>query len=140
MNNIIQKIIWTIHFCILLFVICIPFVRSPYFLLLHTIFVPFLILHWVTNNNTCVLTTAEKYFRNVETKEDEDDCYTCKLINPMFDFKKNHVDSSTVIYIVTICLWLISSIRLFLKYKSGEISKLSEFFVIKKPTLSIPPI
>lgn len=133
MNNIIQKIIWTIHFSIILCVICIPFIQSPYFLLLHTIFVPFLILHWVTNNNTCVLTTAEKYFRNVKTKEDEEDCYTCKLIYPMFDFKKNNIDSSTFIYVATISLWLISFLRLILKYKSGEISKLSDFFIIKKP-------
>lgn len=132
MNILISNIIWVIHLCIIISVIGIPFIDSPYFLMLHAIFVPFLLLHWVTNNNTCVLTTTEKYFRNVSTKDEEEDCFTCRLINPMFDFKKNHIDSSKAIYITTILLWMISSTRLFIKFRSGEIKKLKDLFAITK--------
>ena len=140
MNNIVSNIIWIIHLCIVIFVLLLPFAKSPYFLLLHTVFVPFLILHWMTNNNTCVLTTAEKYFRDVKTKKEEEDCFTCRLINPMFDFRKNHINQSTFIYVITIGLWLISSGRLFSKYNNGEINNFAELFVIHKPTMSFPPI
>lgn len=130
MNNIISSAIWFVHLCMVILVMAIPFTNSPYFLLLHSVFIPFMILHWVTNNNTCVLTTAEKYFKNVKTKEDEEDCFTCKLIYPIFDFKKNHVDMSKMIYCITIGMWLISVGKIAFKYNSGEFAKLSDLFVI----------
>lgn len=139
-NEIIANVIWVVHLFVIIFVICVPIVDSPYLLLLHTIFIPFLMLHWVTNNNTCVLTTTEKYLRNVKTKEEEEDCYTCKLVNPIFDFKKNHVDASTLIYAVTFGAWLVSVVRLFFKYKHGQIKKVADLFLIKKPSFTFPPI
>lgn len=131
LNDIIVHSIRLVHMCIILFVISIPFTNSPYMLLLHCVFVPFLILHWVTNNNTCVLTTLEKYMRNVKTKDDEKDCFTCRLINPLFDFRKNYDQFSKFIYIITISMWLICMIKLLLKYKSGKIKKLRDLFQIK---------
>lgn len=121
MNNIISSAINLIHLFIVACVIIIPFTNSPYFLLLHTIFVPFLILHWVTNNNTCVLTTTEKFFRDVKTKEDEKECFTCRLINPMFDFTKDYEKFSRITYIITISLWILSTSKLTYKIKTGSI-------------------
>ncbi len=131
-NNIIANIIWFVHACIILFVIGAPITDSPYFLMLHTVFIPFMILHWVTNNDTCVLTTVEKHLKNVKTKEDEEDCFTCRLINPIFNFNKNNKELSKYIYLITIILWLISLVKLLLKYKNGKITKLEDLFVIKQ--------
>ena len=41
-----------------------PFTNSNYILLLHSIITPFLMLHWVLNDNTCSLTLLEKYVRS----------------------------------------------------------------------------
>lgn len=131
LNEIIIKTIQLVHICIILFVLIIPFTNSPYLLLLHGVFIPFMILHWVTNNNTCVLTTAEKYVRRTKTKQDENDCFTCRLINPIFDFRKKHVQFSEFIYIITISMWLVSILKLSLKWKSGEIKNLFDLFQIK---------
>jgi hypothetical protein len=126
MNNIISSAINLFHLLIVLAVIIIPFTNSPYFLLLHSVFVPFLILHWVTNNNTCVLTTTEKFFRGVKTKEEEAECFTCKLINPMFDFTKDYKKFSRMTYIVTIGLWLLSTSKLTYKIKTGSIKNIRD--------------
>jgi len=129
-NKFISESIRIFHILIIIFVVFIPLTNSPYLLLFHTIFVPFLILHWATNNNTCVLTTTEKFFRDVKTKEDEEECFTCQLISPMFDFKKNYEKFSKFIYISTITLWLISFLKLIIKYKNGEIQNIQQLFTI----------
>lgn len=127
-NEILAKFIYMIHIIIILLVIIIPFVPSPYFLMLYAIFIPFLWLHWVSNNDTCVLTTLEKYLRNAKTEEDKKDCITCRLIDPMFGFKKNYEDLSTYIYVITIALWLLSISRLAFKVKTGEIKMWRDLF------------
>ena len=131
MNDIILKIITLLHILFVLFVVGIPFMNSPYFLLLHTIFVPFMVFHWIANDNTCVLTIIEKNVRKkMDKKYDEKDCFTCRLIEPVYDFNKNNISSSTVIYIITGILWSISFGKLVYKYKSGQISNLQDFFII----------
>jgi len=74
----------------------------------------------------------EKRFRNVKTKEDEEDCFTCRLINPIFNFNKNNINISALLYIIVILLWFMSISRLMLKYKNGEIENYKDLFVIKK--------
>ena len=71
MDVLIANLIKIIHISVIIFVILIPITNSPYLLLLHSVFIPFLLLHWVTNDNTCVLTTLEKHFRGIKTKEEE---------------------------------------------------------------------
>jgi len=131
MSNIVANIIWFIHLIFIILVVIVPFSNSPYLLMMHSIFIPFMILHWVTNNDTCVLTTIEKTARDIKKKEDEKDCLTCKLINPVFNFKKDNEKSSKFIYIITITLWLFSITKLGLKYKRNEITKLKDLFEVK---------
>lgn len=87
-----------------------------------------MILHWVSNNNTCVLTTTEKYLRG--GKNDEKDCYTCQLINPIFDVTRNYDRFSKLIYILTIGLWSISTFKLYRKFSLGEIKNLHDLYRI----------
>lgn len=131
MSNIVANIIWVLHLIFIILVVIVPFSNSPYLLMMHSIFIPFMILHWVTNNDTCVLTTIEKVARDIKKKEDENDCLTCKLINPVFNFKKDNEKSSKFIYIITITLWLFSITKLGLKYKRNEITKLKDLFEVK---------
>ncbi|AYV76916.1 MAG: hypothetical protein Barrevirus3_36, partial [Barrevirus sp.] len=112
----------------------IPFTNMNYFLMLHAIFLPFIMLHWVCNDNTCVLTVIEKSLRKKiygeNNKDVEDSCITCKLIEPVYDFRKNYATFSTIIYTITIILWLISVSKLAYKYNVGEISSYEDLFTI----------
>lgn len=131
MNELILKIITLLHTLLVICVVGIPFLNSTYFLLLHSIFVPFLIFHWICNNNTCVLTIVERNLRKKMDKEyDEDDCFTCKLIEPVYDFKKNNVSHTKVIYAITTILWVLSFGKLVYKYKSGQITGFQDLFII----------
>ena len=131
MIDLILKIVSLLHILFVIFVIVAPFSGSNYFLMLHSVFIPFIIIHWICNDNTCVLTIVERYLkRKVYGKIDEDECITCKLIEPVYDFKKNYSQFSTIIYTVTILLWLVTMSSLTYKYKSGQITSYVDLFKI----------
>ena len=131
MKDILLKIITLLHICFVIFVVVTPFVDSNYFLFIHMIFIPFLILHWVCNDNTCVLTIIERKARKeIYGKVDEEDCITCKLIEPVYDFRKNYKPYSIIIYGLTIMLLLMSSGKLYYKYTTGSISSFRDLFII----------
>lgn len=129
MNKIILNIILFIHLSVMLFIIVTPFIDSNYFLLMHCIIVPFIMLHWFLNDNTCILSIMEKKIREHITgkKINKDDCFTSRIINPIYDFKANNEDWAHVLYIVTTGLWLISTSKLYFKYKTGEIRTIYDF-------------
>ena len=133
MRRILLAIFKILHIIFFTFVILGPFTNSNYILLLHSIFIPFLLVHWVFNDNTCAITTVEKIIKKSIKKEKYDkekDCLTCKLIDPVFDFRKNNISRSTFIYTVTIVLWLITIISLKMKIDKGEIAGWMDLFYI----------
>ena len=128
--DILLKLISLLHVIFVLFVILAPFSNSNYLLMLHAIFIPFVMLHWICNDNTCVLTVIERNLRRQISGQEnvDDDCITCKLIEPVYDFRKDYATFSTIIYVIAITLWLISVIRLAYKYKTGEITSYIDLF------------
>ena len=117
-----------IHLIVIIFVLAAPFSNSNYLILLHIIIVPFIMLHWLLNNNTCCLTVVEKYIRQktISTKIKDEDCFTYQLIAPIYDFSKNHEAFSIFIYILTISMWLLSAHNISLKICNGQIKKLED--------------
>lgn len=87
-------------------------------------------IHWVLNDNTCALTLFEKKIREemYGYVPDSQDCFTCRLIEPIYDFKANNHDSSTIIYIITLSLWALSVGKLFYKWKTGDIVSFADLF------------
>lgn len=115
-----------IHLIFLLFIVFAPFSNEPEILFLHASIIPFLWLHWLTNNNTCSLTTLEKFLQKKfggEVKPSE--CFTCSIIEPVYDITKNN-NSNKLIYGATSSLWLLSLYKLNKKYKNGEIPSIKK--------------
>ena len=131
-NDSLLILINIIHFIVIIFVLAAPFSNSNYLILLHIIVVPFIIFHWILNNNTCCLTIAEKYIRGVTTGKsiNREDCFTYQLIAPIYDFSKNHEAFETFIYILTITVWLISVYNISEKYVNKKIKNIEDFFTI----------
>lgn len=131
MNELVLYMIVVLHFVFVLFIILTPFIGNNYFLLLHAIIVPFVMLHWYTNDNNCALTMMEKKIRkNLYGEEpDPNDCFTYNLIAPVYDFKKNNNDMSTMIYIVMFALWGYTLLRLYNNYMDGKLSSLHDLMM-----------
>ena len=91
-NDSILFLISILHLIIILFIIITPFTDSNYLLLIHIIIIPFIVIHWILNDNTCCLTTTENFIRQIsyDSKIDEKDSFSYKLISPVYDFNKNY--------------------------------------------------
>jgi hypothetical protein len=131
-KEILLKIVTILHIIFVLFVIVIPFTSSNYLLFAHAIFVPFLLFHWIINDNTCALTYIERKLRQEISGKDyvDDECITCKLIEPIYDFRKNYETFTVIIYTITIGLWLLSIGKLCYGYKTGTIKSFKDLFVL----------
>ena len=72
-----------IHLIVILIILIIPFSGSNYYLFSYIILVPFIILHWVLNNNSCCLTLMEQRVRERITGEpvDRNETYMHKMYN-----------------------------------------------------------
>jgi len=135
MINIIEeiklKIILICHLIIVLFVVLTPFFNSNYLLFMHSIIVPFIMFHWVTNNDMCALTLMEKEIRKRLNKDSNgDDCFTCKIIEPVYNFKNTNNGKEKFIYGSTIFLWIVSISKLYMKYKNKQINTFHDLFIL----------
>ena len=121
-----------IHLIVILIIIIVPFSGSNYYLLSYIILIPFIMVHWITNNNSCCLTLMEQKIRQKMTGEpiDKNETYMHKIIGPIYDFKKNNNDMSTFIYTATIILWLFACRGLYSNYKNNKINSFRDLFII----------
>jgi hypothetical protein len=118
------RIIQGCHIFVVLFTLIVPFTGITGLLFLHSVAMPLLLSHWISNNNICSLTLIEKKIRKKIHKNEEvaiRECFTCKIIEPIYDFKKNNKSINHILYPVIIVVWVITVSKLFRKYKQGNI-------------------
>ncbi len=133
MDQLLLLLVTLIHFMVVFFVVLTPFFGNNYVLLVHSIIVPFIMLHWVYNDDSCFLTTVELSLKRRMTGKpvDKNDCLTCRIMSPIYNVTTQHKEYSNSIYLITMLLWAISIGKLFMKYKGGEIKGMSDLVVPK---------
>lgn len=131
MNEFCLHLIVLLHILFIIFIILAPFSNIKYLLVMHAITIPFMLLHWITNNNTCALTLIERNVRKqlYGSSYSDSDCFSCRLIEPVYDFANNMGSLNVFFYITTITLWLVSIYNIRQKFLSGEISSFCDLFV-----------
>jgi len=89
-------------------------------------------LHWLLNNNICALTLMEQKLREKINGRpvNKDECFTAKIIEPIYDFKNNYKERAKFIYGITTGLWVLSIYKLIKKYKNGTIKSFYDLLVI----------
>ena len=124
-NDSILLLINVLHIIVIIFVLCAPFSGSNYLLFMHTIIVPFIMLHWVLNNNTCSLTVMEKFVRTQTygVQPEDEECFSYKFIAPIYE---NNQAFSYFTYVATFGLWSISVYNLIDRVNSGQINNLHD--------------
>jgi len=103
------NLIKIIHLLFVLFIVLTPFFGTEMLLTYHFIAVPFLVLHWITNNDTCALTLLESKVRGV----DDNQTFMGNIIKPIYNA---HLTSKHYYWILGL-LFLITVIRLHYTYK-----------------------
>jgi hypothetical protein len=114
---------------LILFILLAPFSGSNYILFINILIVPFILLHWYLNNNTCCLTSLEHYFRkNSYNDNNSNEGFMNELITPVYDFKKNNMDFEKIIYIIAYISFIISAGHLYYNYKNGKLNSFMELY------------
>lgn len=81
-----------------------PFTASEALWRYHAITMPFLYLHWITNDDTCALTLLESKLRGVPSS----DSLFHQVVAPVYNF-----DAGVFVWVVSIGLWIVSMVRFF---------------------------
>ena len=158
MHSFTVNIIKLLHIGFISFILTTPLSNSNYFLLLHSIIVPLLILHWTCNDNTCALTSIERYIRKEQSQSEYIEDFKarylktdCKedneirvLIGPNYDyfsknsqdrffkedFKNNYKKFTILTYGIALSLWGLTMCNLYNKYRKGLITDWRQLFII----------
>lgn len=109
--SILASIIYILHLLLLVYVCVGPFISDKLLLMLYIMAVPFIQLHWVTNNDTCALTVAECALRGIKP----DKSFFHKLVSPVY--KLNEKTESILLWIISFALWLIAVHRYYKLYE-----------------------
>jgi len=118
----IAKLIHALHIALLVFLLIVPFTNNEYLLTLHFIIIPFIVLHWVTNQSVCALTEIEKFLSN---KTDDEDTFFGKLVGPVYKFKTQE-DEEVFLYTLMAALYIMT----FIKLQSTGFSQLRRDFSV----------
>ncbi len=89
-----------IHALVLAWAIISPFSKWKYLRLTYVIFAPFLMLHWLLNNDTCALTALECTLRGLD---DCSDTFIHKVVSPIY--KISDSTARTVAWTFTTVAW-----------------------------------
>ena len=139
-------VIQFIHFLVILFIFGAPFFGGEYLLSVHFLIVPFIMLHWITNQSVCALTEIEKLVRGgCESKDTffgqvmdpiyKSESFIGRLASPFYTFE----DAETETLAVWICLtglWLITLYKL---WPTGFSYLHSELSALLSPPRTPPP-
>ena len=91
-----------IHYLVVAFFVLAPFTDDQRILTFHFIAVPFLILHWITNQSTCALTEIEKFLSG---KVHDEETFIGSIVAPVYKFQSPE-NFDMVLWLVLILLWL----------------------------------
>jgi hypothetical protein len=99
-----------IHFGITSFIVMGPFIiKTPDYLVIHSLFSSLILSHWKNNDDHCVLTLLEEKFRKLLNKTSKkEECFTYKLIAPIYNFNQNYEKYNLFSYVALGSLLCIS--------------------------------
>ena len=106
--DVVPEIIRTIHWSLIVFILGAPLFAGEVDLTLHAVVVPFLMLHWATNQSVCALTELEKLATG---KECDDETFFGKVVGPVYKFNTRW-DENFFLWTLLIILWLVTLFKL----------------------------
>lgn len=97
-----------LHGIIFILNVVVPFLNDEHLLQLYVICVPFMWLHWMTNNDTCALTLMESKLRGISSN----DTYLHRIISPVYKFQSKEAQHRAW-WLISYVLWVIAVIKFF---------------------------
>ena len=119
--NLLKLLVRYVHILVRIFLVATPFFGNAYFLTLHLLIVPFIMLHWFTNQTVCVLTELERivsrkpvdetFFGQVFTPIYKNESFVGNILKPFYTVQ-NKDEEKTFVWFGMILLFFITFTRL----------------------------
>ena len=93
-------VLTAIHTLVVVWALVSPFSKWKFLRVSYVIFAPFLMLHWLLNDDTCVLTKLECAARGLD---DCSDSYVHRIVSPVY--KISDASMRTAAWTFTIVAW-----------------------------------
>jgi hypothetical protein len=135
-----KVIVQIIHILVRIFLVVTPFLGDEYYLSMHAVTIPFVMLHWATNQTVCALTELEKlvsgnkeddtFFGQVFVPIYKNESFVGKILEPIYTVKDKDEEKRLVWVGLTI-IWIITLYRLSrsdFSYLRAEVDRLVEKF------------
>jgi hypothetical protein len=116
-----KLVVQVIHILVRIFILATPFLGDEYLLSLHAITIPFVMLHWITNQTVCALTELEKalsgkkendtFFGQIFVPIYKNESFVGTILKPFYEVKDKDEEKRLVWFGLT-CLWFITLYRL----------------------------
>ena len=116
-----KSIIQLIHVLVRIFIVATPFLGSEYFLTMHAVIIPFIMLHWITNQTVCALTELEKMVSNKTEDETffgqifvpiyKNESFVGTILKPWYTVKDKD-EEKRLVWFGLILLWFITLLKL----------------------------
>jgi hypothetical protein len=88
-----------IHAAVLAWALIAPFSQSNFWKVSYVIFAPFLMLHWILNDDSCALTQLECAIRGL----DESSSYIHRVMSPLYKMQES--DAGLLAWAYTVASW-----------------------------------
>lgn len=105
-----MNIIFQIHLAMFITLMLLPFTNDERTLEFYSIMVPFLFMHWTTNDDTCALTIAEQLISGKEKQE----TFFGRVMGGIYQMPED--DASKFFKGIMFFLWL------FVQYRLGRLN------------------
>jgi hypothetical protein len=101
-SEFLANVIKVLHIIFIIWVVVTPFTNNEPMLVLHLFVVPFMQIHWATNQDTCALTLMERHLRGVSS----DESFFHNLVSPVYKIQDQQL--RPVIWAASLGLWLVT--------------------------------
>jgi len=110
-----------VHVLVRIFLIATPFFGNEYWLSLHAVSIPFVMLHWATNQTVCALTELEKavsgkkeddtFFGQIFVPIYKNESFVGVVLKPFYEVKDKD-EEKRLVWVGLTLLWFITLYRL----------------------------
>lgn len=90
-----------VHIIVVLLVVFVPFLGNKEALKWYIVYIPFVVAHWILNDDTCILTLLEAYVSGKQNHE----TFVGQLIGPVYKV------TDRMVYAVVFVLYCIAQVR-----------------------------
>ena len=114
-------IIQIIHILVRIFLVATPFLGDEYLLSMHAVTIPFVMMHWASNQTVCALTEMEKlvsgnkeedtFFGQIFVPIYKNESFVGTILKPIYTVQDND-EEKRLVWIGLTILWFITLYRL----------------------------